>query len=206
MYPQVTRASSIASESTVRPIDRPFVAQGGPEHPYAMYQNTVPEEDDEPSSNVILNGATTSPSFHGSRSSGNDTGDIVGTDGHVETLPPYTRYADNSIAKGNMNDIDHPRTSVVEADQSPTEPPTEPSTEPSTDRSVAELTPVATDAMEDAEARKEGWRSRAKSRKCCGMPCWVVLLVSVVIFVAAALSGIMGGVIGNQQGVEAGKE
>ena len=199
MYPQVTRASSIASESTVRPVDRPFVAQGGPEHPYAMYQNTVPEEDDEPSSSAPLDMTGMSSSYHGSGPSGNENGDIVGTDGHVETLPPYTRYADNSIAKGDMNEIDRPRTAVVEADSSPT-------TEPSTDRSVTGLTPVAAEAMEEAEARKEGWRTRAKRRKCCGMPCWIVLLVCAVIFVAAALGGITGGVIGNKQGVERGEE
>ncbi len=193
MYPQVTRTSSIASESTVRPIERPFVPQGGPEHPYAMYQNAVPEEDDEPSPTISIALPGADSSFQGSRSSGNDTGDIVGTDGHVETLPPYTRYADNSIAKGDMAQIESPQTAVLESEPTSTDVPT--------DRSTSELTPTGIEAVEDAEARKEGWRIRAKRRKCCGVPCWMALAVVAVVVIAAAAGGIIGGVIGNKQGV-----
>ena len=174
-------------------MERPFVPQGGPEHPYAMYQNTVPEENDESSTSIALVFRGVNSSFQGSRSSGNDTGDIVGTDGHVETLPPYTRYADNSIAKGNMAEIDPPQTAVRETEPASTEPPT--------DRSTSELAPTGVEAVEDAEARKEGWRTRAKRRKCCGVPCWMALAVLTVVLIAAAAGGIIGGVIGNKQGV-----
>ena len=194
MYPQVTRASSIASASTVRPMERPFVAQGGPEHPYAMYQNNVPEDDDEPSSSVPLTLPAMASSFQESRSSGNDTGDIVGRDGHVETLPPYTRYADNVLDKGDMADIDRTRSAVIAVDDTPTEASTDPSTTP--------LTPRGAEAFEDAQARKEGWRIRAKRRKCCGIPCWIVVGVVTIILGATAVGGIIGGVIGTKQGVE----
>ena len=178
-------------------MERPFVPQGGPEHPYAMYQNTVPEEDDEPSSNVPLAFPGMSSSFQGSRSSGNETGDIVGTDGHVETLPPYTRYADNVVDKGDMAQIDQPRTAVVES--SPT------STDSPNDQSATELTRTGVEVMEDAEARKEGWRTRAKRRKCCGAPCWMVVVLVTVVLIAAAVGGIIGGVIGNEKGVKHGE-
>lgn len=175
-------------------MEGPFVSQGGPEHPYAMYQNTVPEEDDESSPSIPLAFPGATSSFQGSRSSGNDTGDIVGTDGHVETLPPYTRYADNSIAKGDMAEIDSPQTVVLETESTPIDHPT--------DRSTSELTPMGVEAVEDAEARKEGWRTRAKRRKCCGIPCWMALAVLAVVVIAAAAGGIIGGVIGNKQGVK----
>jgi hypothetical protein len=159
-----------------------------------MYQNTVPEEDDEPSPNGSLSFPGVNASFQGSRSSGNDTGDIVGTDGHVETLPPYTRYADNVVAKGDMAEFNRSETAVSVSDATPTDPPT--------NRSVTQLTPTGVEAVEDAEARKEGWKTRAKRRRCCGVPCWIVSLVVIVVFIATALGGIIGGVIGNRQGVE----
>lgn len=196
MYPQVTRASSVASDFTVRPVERPFVPQGGPEHPYAMYQNTVPEEDDDNLSSPTLavaypGGAS---SVQGSRSSGNDTGDIVGTDGHVESLPPYTRYADNVVAKGDMADIEQPLAAVSEA--------TSLSTDHPSSSSDTELSPVGAEARADAEARKEGWREKVKKRKCCGVPCWIVLAIFTIIFISAAVGGIIGGIIGNKQGTK----
>jgi hypothetical protein len=159
-----------------------------------MYQNTVPEEDDETSTNLPLAFPGANSSIQGSRSSGNDTGDIVGTDGHVESLPPYTRYADNVLAKGDMADIDQPRAAVVEAESTPTDP--------ASGQSATELTPIGTRAIEDAEARKEGWRARAKRRRCCGLPCCIVLAVCAVVFIATAVGGIIGGVIGNGKGEE----
>ena len=50
MYSQMTRASSIASQSTLQPgPESLFVPpRSGPEHPYQLYpQNTVPEEDED---------------------------------------------------------------------------------------------------------------------------------------------------------------
>ena len=201
MYPQVTRASSIASESTVRPPERPFAAQGGPEHPYSLYQNTVPEDDDEDTHVVPpigFSGAATS--FHGSSSSGNDTGDIVGTDGHVEQLPPYTRYADNVVAKGDMAEID--QTHAVEQPS----PSTESSTlSPNTSNSEAGLTASESREQQEEVARKEGLYERSKKRKCCGIPVVILVLLVIVILVSGAVGGVVGGVVGNRKGVDYAK-
>lgn len=160
-----------------------------------MYQNTVPEEDDGSSANVPLGFPTMNSRLReGSRTFGNDTGDIVGTDGHVESLPPYTRYADNVVAKGDMAEIEQPGTAVVESESSPTDP--------SAPDSTTELSRTGAEAVEDAEARKEGWRTRIKRRKCCGLPCGIVLLIIVIVCIAAAIGGIIGGIIGNKQGAE----
>ena len=95
MYPQVTRASSIASESTIRPMERAFVGHPRPEHPYSMYpQNTVPEED-----NPIPLGFPGLGAIYRTRRADDEVADIVGVDGHVEELPPYTRYAENMLPK-----------------------------------------------------------------------------------------------------------
>lgn len=205
IYPQVTRASSIASASTVQPQERPFVATGGPEHPYAMYQNTVPEEedvDDEHSAHVPLAfGGSASGLRNGSSTSGNDTGDIVGTDGHVEQLPPYSRYADNVIAKGDMGRIDQPAAAatLTESNSAPTEP--------TSSNSEAELNPPRVQQMEEEEeaqavARKEGWYEKGKRKKVCGLPLLAFVLICLIIVAAAAIGGAIGGVVGNRKGTE----
>jgi hypothetical protein len=204
MYPQVTRASSIASESTVRPPERPFAAQGGPQHAYAMYQNTVPEEDDDDDHiNAVppLGFSGVASSLQGSSSSGNDTGDIVGTDGHVEQLPPYSRYADNTVAKGDMADINENHT--VPEHLSPT---TESSIlSPNNSNSDAGLTATAMEREEEEVARKEGLYERSKKRKCCGIPLVILVLLIIVIIVSAAVGGVVGGVVGNRKGVDHAK-
>ncbi|ETN46700.1 uncharacterized protein HMPREF1541_00887 [Cyphellophora europaea CBS 101466] len=205
LYPQVTRASSIASESTVRPVERPFVPQGGPEHPYGMYQNAVPEEDDDENSIVVppLGFANVTPSFQsGSSSSGNDTGDIVGSDGHVEQLPPYTRYADNVVAKGDMANINQNNT----ANEVPSSATTDASTlSPNQTTSELELNPPAEEQDQGEVARKEGLYERSKKRKCCGIPLVILILLVVVIIVSAAVGGVVGGVVGNRKGVDHAK-
>jgi hypothetical protein len=207
MYPQVTRASSIASESTVRPVERPFVGQSGPEHPYAMYQNAVPEEEDDDSdhSSPSLAFAGAPGSFNGgSSSSGNDTGDIVGSDGHIEQLPPYTRYADNVVAKGDMAQIngDSPAVSSAES-ASPTD---NSSLSPNTTSSETHLQPnPETEAEAREVARKEGLYERSKRRKCCGIPLIILVLLILVIVVSAAVGGVVGGVVGNRKGVDHAK-
>lgn len=165
-----------------------------------MYQNTVPEEDDdddEHSPHVPLGFPALGNGFReGSSSSGNDTGDIVGTDGHIEHLPPYSRYADNVIAKGDMGRVDPPAETLVES--------TSAQSDPARSESALQLNRPRTLQMEEEEqvARKEGWIAKSKKRRCCGMPLWAVILMCLVVFAAAAMGGIIGGVIGNDKGTD----
>lgn len=206
MYPQVTRASSIASGSTVQPGERPFVPQGGPEHPYSMYQNAVPEEEDDDESHIIpplvFPGLGTSYQTS-STSSGNDTGDIVGSDGHVEQLPPYTRYADNVVAKGDMADINQ----NPSATDSPSPSTVNTTTTLTPDQTTSEsgLNPAAAEREQEEVARKEGLYERSKKRKCCGIPVVILVLLIIVIIVSGAVGGVVGGVVGNRKGVDHAK-
>ncbi|KAK6379212.1 hypothetical protein LTS17_006130 [Exophiala oligosperma] len=192
MYPQMTRASSIASESTIRPLERPL-PNGGPEHPYGMYtQNTVPEED-----NAETNVPMGFPVL-GSNSSGDEVGDIIGTDGHVEQLPPYSRYADNVIAKGDMARLEHEAVSPgQESGTSTLVPPAA-----ATSASDVELTAVGAGTSADEEARKEGFVKQKMRRTCCGLPLWAWIILFVVIVLAGVLGGVIGGVVGNQKGAQ----
>jgi len=192
MYTQMTRASSIASESTIRPIERPL-SNGGPEHPYSMYpQNTVPEED-----MADTHVAVGFPVL-GSSSSGDEVGDIIGSDGHVEQLPPYSRYADNVIAKGDMATLEQQAVSPSQDSRSaPLVPPVA-----ATSASDVELTAVGAGASTDEVARKEGLVQKRLRRICCGLPVWTWIILMVVVCLAAVLGGVIGGVVGNQKGAQ----
>lgn len=196
-YPQVTRASSIASESTIRPNDRPFILHGGPEHPYSMYpQNTVAEEENSSDTQLPRGFPVLGQSFPtGSNSSGDDVGDIVGSDGHVEQLPPYSRYADNVIAKGDMARLDQQRVSIGQNRSSAAT--VQPDASSATDM---ELTVVGSATSSEEVSRKEGFVQKKMKRTCCGLPVWTWLILAVVVCLATVLGGVIGGVVGNRKG------
>lgn len=114
MYPQdvgLARMSSTSTISTTRPTDRGSLRPTAPQHPYLMYpQNTVPEDMLE-HDNVIPVG------FPGRHMvcppAPNEVGDIVGPDGHTETLPPYSRYAPEDYKGQAGVDSDVSRASSV---------------------------------------------------------------------------------------------
>ncbi|KAM0272048.1 hypothetical protein ACHAPA_002343 [Fusarium lateritium] len=98
MYPQ--RTMSVTTTSTaanaVVPEDRPYAAHQGPAHPYALYtQNTTSGESSNPSIPVGFNGLGGSYQRQ-LGPDGEEAGDLVGPLGHMEELPPYTRYPDNA--------------------------------------------------------------------------------------------------------------
>lgn len=206
MYPQVTRASSIASMSTIRHQERPFVSTRGPEHPYSMYpQNTVTEDEDIGTQPIPLGYPGSGFSSSGGPS-GSDVGDIVGLDGHIEQLPPYTRFDDNVVAKGDMREINGH--SVAEIDTSSSE---RASLMPvNTRQSILRpsermqlMEPVDSTELEEVseeEARKEGWKEKAHRRVCGGIALWLLVLIVTLVILAGTLGGVIGGVVGRQQG------
>lgn len=206
MYPQMTRASSIASQSTLRPgPETPFVPpRNGPEHPYQLYpQNTVAEEDEDITAHGIpVIGFPRTGFASSSGGSSTEAGDIIGSDGHIEQLPPYTRYADNTVAKGNMDSINGRRLS-----QRPSRASIAPSAStqpapPSNTASTTLLVPPREEFDQEQEqiGRKEGWKEKAQRRTCFGMPLWGVVVIVLSILFAATVGGVVGGVIGNRQG------
>ncbi|KAK7403024.1 hypothetical protein QQX98_011224 [Neonectria punicea] len=137
MYPQrtmsvATTSTTAAAAAAVIPEDSSYTGPSGPTHPYALYtQNTVPAA--EPAGDPIPLG------FGGMGGNyqrqlgpdGEEAGDMIGPLGHLEELPPYTRYADNAFV---------PKVVTTPATTTDTAPSTDvtPSTEPtSPDRIIA---------------------------------------------------------------------
>lgn len=223
MYPQMTRASSVASESTLRPgSETPFVPHAGPQHPYQLYpQNTVPEEDDDITTNGIPLGFPRTNFQSSNGRSNSDVGDIIGSDGHIEQLPPYSRYADNTVAKGNMDDIVARRRSMRSMRSirsmrslrpalapSHSSQPTTQTTTPSVATSTTLLQPTAQfeEETEAQRARKEGyrpgWGEQLRKPTIAGMPLWGLIVITLMIIFSATIGGVVGGIIGNKQGAQ----
>ena len=165
-----------------------------------MYpQNTVEEEDNDvpgPASTIQVGFPGMGQIYAGTRATGHDLGDIVGSDGHVEQLPPYTRYADNTIAKSASDPVPAP----VAVTDSPHSPASQ-----SSDSDV-NLNPVAApDAGGRATEYNEKSKSKSRLRRkvCWGISLCVWLLVVAIIVLAATLGGVIGGVIGNNRASDA---
>jgi len=164
-----------------------------------MYQqNTVPEEEDDSQLNIPLGFPGLGQSSQStSGSSGDEVGDIVGSDGHVEQLPPYSRYADNVIAKGDMARIDPPTVPVTNAST-----PSATAPAPASSSSI-ELTNVGESAPSDEVARKEGLTEQPRKRRMCfGIPFWTFVIIVAIVIIAALLGGVIGGVVGTKKGTD----
>jgi hypothetical protein len=202
MYPQVTRASSTASASTIRPAERGPIPSARPEHPYAMYpQNIVPEEDDvqPPPMSIPLGFPGMGEAYQqGSRSVGHDIADIVGADGHVEQLPPYSRYPDTGTPKDSV-----PQLSIAMSGQTQDRPDTpmlpQPTVSPFSNRPVPLNMAAARTAGSDSDSSfKERWREKGKRRVLCGLPLWCLLVLIAAMILVGAIGGLIGGIVANR--------
>lgn len=216
MYPQgtaVTRSSSVTTTSTTRPSDRPLVGPTAPQHPYAMYtQNTVPEESAEDASPIPVGFIGHDQTYRRRGHGGEDVGDIVGPDGHMEQLPPYSRYPDGIPPKLGLG---HASMASAERNSPPeSAPPTSPQSQVSSRTLIeqnetqrATQPPSPPDPGDPEESRfEEKQPSRAKARICCGVPLWMTILIGAVLLVGAVIGGVIGGVLGNEKGEHAGGE
>ena len=175
-------------------------------------QNTALDETEDITSHGMPLGFP-STNFQGSSSGGSssDMGDIIGADGHIERLPPYTRYADNTVAKGNMEGLDRRRSTITRtpsqtasssADTITNAAP--PSIAPSTQ--LLRPTELFEEETEAQRARKEGYRGNWKDTlmipTLAGMPLWGLLLIVIIVIMSAVVGGVVGGIIGNKQGAQ----
>ncbi|KAF5867284.1 hypothetical protein ETB97_000053 [Aspergillus alliaceus] len=210
MYPQVgvSRSPSIATTSTVRPIERPLGDANAPQHPYAMYpQNVVPEEemDNAVMPPVGFPGHTQAYQRPPNRAD-DDVGDLIGPDGHTEQLPPYSRYPDPVVPKVEGTFDATPDASVPLHDSDPNERHEQtpvPVSEVSSNTLVAENQANRRDEEErevapvtGVMAFEEKLKTKGKKKACCGLPVWTIVLVGVVMLVGACIGGVIGGVLG----------
>ena len=168
-----------------------------------MYpQNTVPEEEDVPP--VPLSIPLGFPGMgqayqQQTRTTGNDIADIVGADGHIEELPPYTRYPDAGVTKESMAHINVP---VAEQGANRFDIPMSPQStmERFSDNDVALNTAASRSAGSESEkSLKDRWKEKSRRRVLCGLPCWFLLLIIAAMILVGAIGGVIGGVVGTNK-------
>lgn len=219
MYSQgisVNRTSSISSNSTVRPAERNFVAAAPPQHPYALYsQNTVPEHvPDEPLNTAVplpLPGQPQTFTQPTQPPVADEVGDILGTDGYREQLPPYSRYPDG-IPEKTYYAPTAPLDVVTAADASPQplDTPVSPVSQVSSRTLLAETAPATVVPPPDSSAAESGSvsqekvgekdRRRRNKKICCGLPLWIIGLIAIGLITGTLIGGVLGGIVGARQG------
>lgn len=232
MYPQdigVVRTPSVATISTIRQPERSYSGPNGPTQPYGIYpQNTVLEDDQDAVAGMPLPVGAGFPGLQGQnyqRRLGpdrEDVDDLIGPDGYVEQLPPYSRYA-NGVPPKYSSGIGSFRRSttarILMEDSQETLNNSESrvritgeagGVNPFGD-SATELDSTTTAAAvfpkDEGGNFKERVREKGKRRVCYGvLPCWLLGLIITVIIFAVFLGGVMGGVFAHRRGEEKGRQ
>ncbi|KAF2723092.1 hypothetical protein K431DRAFT_220801 [Polychaeton citri CBS 116435] len=234
MYPQgtVARTPSVATQSTIRAPAHHGSEAGAPQHPYALYPQGVAEDDDE---DQDLIAATALPvGFPGQDRSyqrrigpDGEEQDIIGVDGHLEQLPPYSRYPEEGLGDQKMPLLAaptplHSRAPVAGSD--PSMPlmhdipdltvehrrrPQSMMDESDLARhgsrpSMSNLEQMASretfsSSNTDKTWKEKNWKEKRKTRF-CGIPFWWLLLTACVLaFIALVLGAVIGGFLGGQR-------
>ena len=97
MYPQRTLSVTTTSTTAAPAPENSYSGPRGPTHPYTLYtQNTVPGG--EPNQPPIPLGFNAAGDNYQRQlgPDGEEAGDLIGPLGHMEELPPYTRYPENA--------------------------------------------------------------------------------------------------------------
>ncbi|KAL1978550.1 hypothetical protein VTN31DRAFT_1409 [Thermomyces dupontii] len=212
MYPQigVSRSSSVRSTSTVRPYDAPPPGGSAPQHPYALYQQNIGLEQDIGDQIIPMGFPPNGFQLQHACGQADDVGDIIGPDGHLEQLPPYSRYPEGVRPKSG-----HSPASIASAmrdrEQSLQAGPAASSGESSRtlvdtsslaerDRSVDRSSDISGPVPFNEKVKQKG------RQKCCGAPLWLLALLGLGMVVGGIIGGVIGGLLGEKTGEKRSKE
>ena len=225
MYPQgtIARSPSIATQSTVRAPQRQSSLRGGPQHPYALYPQGVDDEDMIAQSPVPVGFSGLGQSYQRRLGPDGEEQDIIGEDGHMEQLPPYTRYPEDGPEKVPLLVPEAPTALHSRAPVAGTDPtmdlmhttlrlqPAPPQRPQSMmDQSMLDGRNASMSNIERMNSRtsqtslishkswkEKTWKEKRKT-KFCGIPLWWSLLgLGVLLFIAVVLGAVIGGWVAN---------
>lgn len=230
MYPQgtVARTLSMATTSTAQPTRQSSSRYAaGPQHPYSLYPQGVSDDftDDDTSTaqNPVPVGFLGTQQFRRQRGPDGEEQDILGDYGHIEQLPPYTRYPEDGPEKAPLLDVPapptalHSRAPVLGSDpgmslmHTQILPPQQQQPQSMTDESdlqrqnsrlsrLSQMPDPPDDEDTTAETSllsKKSWSEKSWSERrktrFCGIPFWVVIAFVMIVVFAG---GILGGALG----------
>lgn len=205
----VSRSTSYAASSAQRTSSIGSVrSRQAPAHPYALYPQDVSVVNPLPQAQIPVGFPGHTQNFQRRVGADGEEQDIVGSDGHAEQLPPYSRYPDESTGKtvafGPMPRIGErspSRDSLINSPQSTHRPghedvplDDEDDEEDSSYRNAPATPLPAISEKPDAVTswRDKSWKERGKQRVCCGfLPVWAILLffafIIAVIVICATI-------------------
>ncbi|KAK7544302.1 uncharacterized protein J3D65DRAFT_545147 [Phyllosticta citribraziliensis] len=194
MYPQgtgLTRSLSTSTTATSRTPGRSSVAGQGPQHPYAMYQQNVVDDPDEIQSapavpNPIPVGFPgLGAGFHRQIGPDGEEQDIIGPDGHMEQLPPYSRFPEEGPTKASLLAV--PEEFAMYETETP-------ATGGATATGASGVAGAAAGAAANPSAEALTWDEKKKTKILWGrVPLWLLIIALVIILILAI---VLGAVIG----------
>ena len=216
MYPQVTRSSTIDTNSgePYRQSRRSLQASAGPTQPYALYpQNTVPDEETPTShQQTIPLGFPGHDQGHTYRRQlgpeGEEAGDMIGPLGHTEPLPPYTRYPNDvppkaselSTFQGVPPPQNPPQHSQDSIDVAPSNQSTERELTSSDSPTLVDPNGTPPSEVPDNDGHFKEKIEDQRKKRICGVrvPLWLLLVVIFMLVIAVVLGGVLGNRARNQ--------
>ncbi|KAH8695307.1 hypothetical protein BGW36DRAFT_429186 [Talaromyces proteolyticus] len=201
MYPQigVSRSASVATTSTIRP-DGPFRGRAAPSHPYGMYSQNVDYEEDLGDRPIPMGFPADEMQNRQESTPADEVGDIVGPDGHLEQLPPYSRYPDGIVRPTTGRGP----ASIASAMREPQESSHDESLLRSDASSRTLINVDSSEPLVPLSERNSRLMpfdeklGRRGQRKCCGAPIWLLALLGLGMLIGALIGGVIGGVLGRR--------
>lgn len=230
MYPQ--RTFSMATSSTAHNSNRQsYVGPRGPTHPYALYTQSTVAGDDAGHQDIPVGFTGLGNAYQRQLGpDGEEAGDLIGPLGHMEELPPYTRYPEDSHARRKPPEpVSNTSPSSAEATPGPqpipgagglgiaTRNPEFSSTEDDlpamshlrpTSRSGGSQHEINTAARDISEkSTMTNWQRRARKKLWGIVPLWAIGLLTVgIVIVAVVLGAVIGTVLAKDKAPESQSE
>ena len=216
MYPQglgVSRTASVATASTTRPSSQNLNGRT-PAHPNSLLSQNVAGDatDGNQTTSIPVGFPGAGQSFHRQIGAEGEEQDIIGSDGHTEQLPPYSRFADET----NHKTIAGGALPAIGEGDGPNPQPASPTV---SERTGGERESLATGNSDTARLHRSSvpvgdnserapmekswsernWREKRRT-KVLGVPLWIFLLVvAILLSIAAICGGVIGGVLGHNK-------
>lgn len=204
MYPQIGigRSGSVTTTSTVRPADAPLQEPTAPQHPYGLYPQNIALEDGVDGNPIPVGFPGHNPSYQGESAQPDDVGDIVGPDGHLEQLPPYSRYP---MGMGPKDDASTASLVSLRRDQDLQENEERRAPSVGSSNTLVDANSVTRLTSGTATSLEEKLKKKSRQKVCCGVPIWLLVLTGMVMLLGACLGGVIGGVLGARKAEQTAK-
>ncbi|PHH87732.1 hypothetical protein CDD83_8465 [Cordyceps sp. RAO-2017] len=210
LYPQRTysNATSSTGPNTSR---QSYAGPRGPTHPYALYPQTTTAAEETAQEQIPVGFSGMGNTYQRQLGpDGEEAGDLIGPLGHLEELPPYTRYPDDSSARRKSPEpantaavpsipgaggigiaTRNPEFSSTE-DDLPALSRSRPTSRSET--SQHEINTAARDVSEKPTMAK--WQRRARKKLCGIVPYWAIcLLVAGIVIIGIVLGTVIGTIL-----------